>query len=130
MLMMKPCVQMNEAFSIAVNHIKEAPMMTNALQSKTNKKFEQELAALHDQYLQVQHEETLDASKAAWLDLKDLLLITFGESPLQGLVLVVGHRWDFSIRGNHFLLFHSSLCAAPVNHANCWLGPVLDATLS
>lgn len=37
-LMMKPCVQMNEAFSVVVNHIKEAPMMTNALQSETNKR--------------------------------------------------------------------------------------------
>lgn len=53
-----------------------------------------------------------------------------GESPLEGLVLVVGHRWDFSIRGNQLVLFHSSLCAAPINHANCWLEPVLDATLS
>lgn len=35
-LMAKPCVQMNEAFSSVVNYVKEAPMMTNAVSSKTN----------------------------------------------------------------------------------------------
>lgn len=35
-LMAKPCVQMNEAFSSVANYVKEAPMMTNAVSSKTN----------------------------------------------------------------------------------------------
>lgn len=35
--MRTPCVRMKRALNIVVNHIKEAPMMTNALQSKANK---------------------------------------------------------------------------------------------
>lgn len=36
-LMRTPCGRMNRASNFVVNHIKEAPMMTNALSSKANK---------------------------------------------------------------------------------------------